>query len=89
MEQQTRERGPFLLLAGARTNSKTREGFNSPDEYTPLHIAAERANLAVVMLLVATGAKVDATNGKSATALDLAISSRHASVVKFLKKALK
>lgn len=79
----------LLLISGARTNSKTREGFNSPDEYTPLHIAAERGHLAVVMLLVAAGAKVDATNAKSATALDLALSSGHASVVKFLKKTAK
>ena len=83
------ESAALLLLAGARTNSKTREGFNSPGEYTPLHIAAERGHLAVVMLLVAAGAKVDATSGKSVTALDLAISWSHTSVVKFLKKAVK
>lgn len=76
-------------VAGAKTNAKTRDGWNSPSGYTPLHIAAERGHLAVVMLLVASGAKVSARNGSSKSALDLAIESDHAVVARYLKLASK
>ncbi|MBI5761312.1 MAG: ankyrin repeat domain-containing protein [Planctomycetales bacterium] len=79
----------LLLIARARINTKTRGGWNSPSGYTPLHIAAERGHLAVVMLLVAAGAKVDAQNGSSETARDLAIASGCSSTAKFLKKFTK
>jgi len=75
----------LLLLAGAKINTKTLGGWNSPSGYSPLHIAAERGRLAIVMLLVAAGAQVDARNGSSETAIDLAIESGHSSIVKFLK----
>jgi ankyrin repeat protein len=77
----------LLLLNRVRLNTKTRGGWNSPSGYTPLHIAAERGHLAVVMLLIAAGANVDEETGSSQTALDLATDSGRASVMKFLKKA--
>ncbi|NUQ62871.1 MAG: hypothetical protein HUU20_10300 [Pirellulales bacterium] len=41
--------------------------------------------MAIVMLLVNADAQVTARNGASETALDLAVESRHSSIVTFLK----
>lgn len=78
-----------LLAAGARTNTKTLDGWNSPAGYTPLHIAAVRGRWAIVMLLVAAGARAGTTNDDGQTALDLAVEEGHASIVRFLKRAMK
>lgn len=75
----------LLLFAGAKMNTKTIDGWHSPNGYTPLHIAAERGHLAIVMLLVRAGAQINARTGDSKTALDLALEFEHASVVGFLK----
>ena len=75
----------LLLLAGAKINTKTRGGWNSPGGYSPLHIAAKSGRLAIVMLLVGAGAEVEARDDSSETALDMAIESGHTSIVKFLK----
>jgi uncharacterized protein len=70
-----------LLQAGANVNQR--------DEFgnTPLMIAADRSNLAIVELLLAAGADVRATNESGFTALMNAADHGNITIVKTLIKA--
>lgn len=60
----------LLLFSGAKLDVADKEGFY------PIHYAAQMGQLGLVKWLVKHGAKIDVTNRKGETALDLAIRQR-------------
>lgn len=73
-----------LLAIGANPNTVALE--NNPREYTPLMIAFGNNNVETAKKLLASGAKIDATNKDGKTAEDIAKDRESADVLKLLSQ---
>ena len=76
----------LLLKHGAIIDTRTILDFNSPNGYTPLHIACERGYCDVVKSLLNFGAEINIKDGEGYTPLDRARMSNREEVKKYLKR---
>lgn len=66
----------LLLSVGVGTETRTILGYNSPDKFTPLHLAASKGNLRMCKLLIEGGASINSIDGGGHTPTGRAILSK-------------
>jgi len=80
--QKHRDVAAFLLDRGADPNASTKDGL------TPLHMAAQNGDIAIIKLLLEPGrkTKIDAVDAKGWTPLDRAVKWGHPDAADFLRQ---